>query len=126
MRIQLTGFDASQAAMVREAVSDLEKAGYDCSIIREIALSELPSWSNAMTWHEHTVLVDARAFANRATLICAIEEELLHLFQKEEGKFEWLYPGFAADVEGEVHDKRKFHLPESEIPGDDEDAAHDG
>lgn len=104
------GFDESEAGMMRKALEDLEAAGYDTSLVKELIKAHLPG-GGGMTVEADAIALDASAFRDLATLTHILEHELRHLNQKAEGRADAFGPDTADELEDEVDVNPKFPLP---------------
>jgi hypothetical protein len=109
--INLNGFGAAEEEMIREAMLALRSAGYDASQLLVLIRADLPAGYRGMSLPDGAVLGE-EAFASAEMLRHVLEEELLHLVQKAQGRATEFGPGTARSLENEIDEQRKFPLPE--------------
>src|SRR2546426_11967457 len=97
--------------MINNTVEALKREGYDLGAIKVLIRVEMPPGYRAMTLEDGAVLGEP-AFSSQAMLNHVLEEEVLHLRQKVVGKAREFGPGTAKALEDEIHEARRFHLPE--------------
>jgi hypothetical protein len=102
--------------MIRAAVAALAGVGYDVSAFKEVIRADLPSGFRGMSWPEGAVL-GSEAFSSQALLIQVLEEELLHLRQKQLGDAAEFGPGTARTLEDVVDEDRRFPNPARDAAG---------
>ncbi|HYV38931.1 MAG TPA: hypothetical protein VE988_24820 [Gemmataceae bacterium] len=110
MTFLLDGFDFKEEAMIHMAIAALENAGYDLSVVKQLIRADMPPGYRAMTLADGAALATP-AFASQAILNHVLEEELIHLFQKQQGLAGEFGPTTAQSLENEVDENRKFPLP---------------
>jgi hypothetical protein len=109
--IRLEGFSIAEVAMIKDALEALRLAGYDTARFEVLIRADLAAGYRGMSWPEGAVLGEA-AFASPTILTHVLEEELLHLLQKTQGRATGFGPCTARSLEEEVNAQRKFPLPE--------------
>jgi hypothetical protein len=102
--------------MIHTAVEALQQAGYDVSVFKELIRADLPPGRRGMSWPNGAVL-GSEAFSSQAVLNHVLEEELIHLQQKQLGQADVFGPGTARALEEAVDDDRKFPYPDQDAPG---------
>lgn len=98
--------------MIRAAESALRSAGYDTSALQVLIRVEMPKGYRGMTLVDGAAL-GGQAFLSQAMLNHVLEEELLHHQQKAAGEAQEFQPGTARILEGDVHERRRFPIPEA-------------
>jgi hypothetical protein len=114
--IELVGFAATEERMLHAALDVLRDAGYDVSVLKELIHADLPPGIRGMSWPNGAVL-GQEAFSSQMLLNHVLEEELIHLRQKQHRLADEFGPGTARALEEAVNDDRKFFDPRSDAPG---------
>lgn len=104
-------FSADEEAMLNQALSALEQAGYNVDLFEELIRVQMPKGYCGMTLDNGAAL-GTEAFASQDCLNHVMEEEYLHLVQKKRGQAVTFAPGTALELELDVDDKRKFPRPD--------------
>jgi RHS repeat-associated protein len=106
----LTGFSEIETGMIQRAFEDLEDLGYDTTKFEELVRAEEMGNKVAMSLEDGAALGD-RAFASQEALNSALEEELIHLHQAEEGLRETYGPETAEELERAADAAKKLSQP---------------
>jgi hypothetical protein len=102
--------------MLLVAIAALRQAGYDLTLMREVIRVDMPAAYRDMTLPAGAAL-GAAAFSSQEMLNHVLEDELLHLEQKRQGRATTFARGTARALEEEVDEARKFPHPEPDAPG---------
>ena len=97
--------------MIHAAVAALASVGYAVGAFKELIRAELPQGYRGMSWPDGAVL-GSEAFASQTVLNHVLEEELIHLRQKQLGQADVFGVGTARVLEEAVDESRKFPNPE--------------
>jgi hypothetical protein len=100
--------------MLKDSETALRKAGYDIRKFQELIRADMPRGYRAMALSEGVrgAALGEEAFVSQAMLNHVLEEELLHLMQKEAGLRASFGPGTAKALEEAADAARRFPLPE--------------
>ncbi|HBI45277.1 MAG TPA: hypothetical protein DDY78_20850 [Planctomycetales bacterium] len=96
--------------MVRAADAALRLAGYGTGPLVVLIRAEMPPGHRGMSLDNGAAL-GSEAFSSQAMVNHVLEEELLHVMQKNDAPERWFKPGIARNLEEEVHEQRKFPFP---------------
>jgi hypothetical protein len=110
------GFSPAEESMIREAEAALQAAGYDTGPFQVLIRTDLPPGYRAMSLDDGAAL-GQEAFSSQAMLNHVLEEELLHLGQKAREAGRAFGPDTARALEEEVHEARRFPLPDDRPGG---------
>src|SRR5438477_12625289 len=97
--------------MIRVAETTLQNAGFLTTPLQVLVHTNLPKGYRAMTLADGAAL-GSEAFSSQPMLNHVLEEELLHHAQKAQGAAEQFGPATMRTLEEEVHEQRRFSLPE--------------
>ena len=108
----MIGFSELEERMIKLGIDALSMAGYGTSLFQELIWADMPKGYRAMSLDDGAVL-GKEAFESQPWLIHVLEEELLHLLQKDRGLAQEFPTGTALELELDVNDSRKFSPPSS-------------
>jgi hypothetical protein len=111
--VHLDGFDLKEEVMIHAGLAVLASAGYDVTAFKEFIRADLPRGYRGMSWPDGAVL-GSEAFSSQAVLNHVLEEELIHLRQKQLGPADVFGVGTARALEEAVDESRKFADPEQD------------
>ena len=97
--------------MVKTAMAELDKAGYEVIIFEELIKVDMPVGYRAMTLGNGAAIGE-EAFASQDMLNHVLEEECLHLMQKAKGLADEFARGTAFELELDANEYRKFPPPQ--------------
>jgi hypothetical protein len=96
--------------MIHDAGAALRSVGYDTRLIQVLIRADMPAGYRGMSLEDGAVLGE-EAFSSQGMLNHVLEEELLHLQQKAQGKGRVFGPETARALEEAIHAERQFPPP---------------
>lgn len=104
------GFSATEEAMLAVALLALQGVGYDTDLLQVLIRADMPAGYRGMSFNDGAVL-GAEAFQSQDWLNHVLEEEFLHLRQKQQGLSDSFTRGTALELESAVNEQRRFPAP---------------